>query len=294
MKRNILHKIGAALLLVLIGSTPALAANDLPGPHGSISLGAEYASGRYGTDATVRSVYLPLIVTWLPTNRFDLSLEIPYLFQSSDQVTTDLYRNGQGTVTRVPVGRGGYGRNRSAAQPSQPEAEIAASSAASGSDVSGLGDLILRLGFIALPEGAHTPQLRPSLFVKIPTARAEDGLGTGEFDGGLGLGASKWVGNLQLAGEGFYNYQGKAEGFGLRNYVSWTAQAGYLLTENLEPFLVVKGATAPAASSGNLLEGRVRILWSFAAATVLDLYLARGLTDSSPDYGAGLAVCYSF
>ncbi len=288
MKLKSLARFGLALALTLGLTTPAPAAV-------SLSLGAEYASGNYETDATVRSVYLPLIVTWLPDARWDVSLEIPYLFQSSSNLTTHLYSNGVGMVAQQPAYQGGgNGRSRLAATDGGPEAEVAASSTPAKSDVSGLGDVILRVGVIALAEGVYVPQLRPSLFVKFPTASRDDGLGTGEYDGGLGCQAVKWFDNLQLAGEAFHVWQGEAEGFGLRNYWSYTAQAGYLLTETVEPLLVVKGATAPAEGSGQLLEGRVRLLWALSEATVLDLYVARGLTDNSPDYGGGMTLVYSF
>jgi len=35
----------------------------------SVSLGAEFASGTYGTDSTTRSVYVPLIATWSPNEQ---------------------------------------------------------------------------------------------------------------------------------------------------------------------------------------------------------------------------------
>lgn len=34
-------------------------------------------SGKYGTDETTRSVYLPLIAIWSPNDRFDIGIEVP-------------------------------------------------------------------------------------------------------------------------------------------------------------------------------------------------------------------------
>jgi len=130
--------------------------------------------------------------------------------------------------------------------------------------------------------------------VKFPTANSSDGLGTGEFDAGAGLEATKWFGNLHLTGEGLYTWQGKADGFGLKNYFSYTAGVGYQLFERVEPMLIIKGATAPSSYSGNLLEARARIFWSITDTTALDLYGSRGIADNSPEYGGGLAVLYSF
>jgi len=132
------------------------------------------------------------------------------------------------------------------------------------------------------------------LYIKCPTSNASDGLGTGEFDFGVGVDASKWYGDLHLIGEGFFTYQGKADGCDLKNYFSYTAGAGYQLTKSIEPMLIVKGATAPSDYSGALLEARARLIWSLTGATALDLYGSAGIADSSPDYGGGIAVLYSF
>lgn len=264
-------------------SSPASALSTTPDKPqtASISLGAEFASGKYGADTTIRSVYMPLIATWSPNDRFDIGIEVPFIYQSSSNVTTSLYNSSQAATAVNLTAKGGPGGNSSA-------------SGSSGSSVSGLGDIIMRLGVIALLEGDKAPQLRPSLFVKFPTANKSDGLGTGEFDAGGGLEAAKWFGDLHLTGEALYTWQGKADGFGLKNYFSYTAGVGYQLTKNLEPMLVVKGATAPSSYSGSLLEARARVIWTINDTTSLDLYGSKGVADSSPDYGGGLSVIYSF
>lgn len=254
----------------------------------SASLGIEFASGDYGTNTTTDSLYMPLILTWFPTDRIDIGVEIPYIYQSNANVTTSLYQNNQTTTTAKTVTKlGGPGGGPAVGK----TASVAGSS---GSSVSGLGDIILRLGVIALFEGDKTPQLRPSLFVKFPTASTSDGLGTGEFDAGGGLEATKWFGNLILTAEALYNYQGRVDGFGLKNYFSYTAGLGYQATNSVRPMLLLKGATAPSSYSGNLLEARIQMLWDITKTTALDLYAAHGITDSSPEYGAGVAVVYSF
>ena len=276
----------AALLVVPACCSLARAAGEPANKQTdfSVSLGVEFASGDYGTNTTTESVYVPLIVTWFPTERIDIGVEVPYIYQSNPNVTTTLYQSNQTTTTLKAVSRRG-GPGGSAA---------ATGFGSSGSSVSGLGDIILRLGVIALFEGDRAPQLRPSLFVKFPTASTSDGLGTGEFDAGGGLEATKWFGSLLLTGEAIYNYQGRAAGFGLKNYLSYTAGFGYQVTHSIRPMLLLKGATAPSNYSGDLLEARLRGLWDITDTTALDLFASHGITDSSPEYGAGIAVVYSF
>ncbi|MEI6705463.1 MAG: transporter, partial [Deltaproteobacteria bacterium] len=149
-------------------------------------------------------------------------------------------------------------------------------------------------GYILLLDASTMPQIRTSLFIKTPTASVSDGLGTGEFDFGGGFDLSKWFGDLHLAGEVLYNYQGRVSGFDLNNYVSYSGMVGYQITESIRPMLVLKGATAPSAYSEDLLEARARVIWSLTDKTSLDMYGSRGITDSSPDYGGGISVIYSF
>jgi hypothetical protein len=99
---------------------------------------------------------------------------------------------------------------------------------------------------------------------------------------------------MHLAGEGFYTYQGKVNGLGLKDYFSFTTLVGYQLTEKLQPMLLVKGATAPSSYSDGLLEARARVIWSLSGTTSLDLFVSHGIADSSPEYGGGLAAIYSF
>jgi hypothetical protein len=286
--------ISVALVFAMISATPAWSVSSVPDKPqtASISLGAEFASGKYGTDSTIRSVYMPLIAIWSPNDRFDFGIEIPFLYQSSSNVTTSLFSTSLSTAAAKSTLRGGPGGNRTTTQ--QPLAGTSTASGTTESDVSGLGDIIVRAGYILLAEKAPLPQLRLSLFVKTPTASESDGLGTGEFDYGGGFDLTKWYGDLHLTGEMLYIWQGKVNGFDLKNYVSYTAGVGYQLMESLEPMLLVKGATAPSGYSDSLLEARGRLLWSVSDTTLLDLYGSRGISDSSPEYGGGIAVIYSF
>jgi hypothetical protein len=286
-----------ALFLIVASATSLLALSTMPDKPqtASVSLGVEFASGKYGADAATRSVYMPLIATWSPTDRFDIGIEIPFVYQSSSGVTTGLFRNSQqGMAAATAVAKNGPGGSGGAFLHQGAGGAGGAAAGSATTDVAGVGDIILRLGVITLLEGTKIPQIRSSLFLKFPTANTADGLGTGEFDIGAGIEMTKWFGDVHLAGEGLYTYQGKAEGFGLKNYCSYTAAVGYQLTENLEPMVVVKGATAPSDYSGELLEVRARFIWALNGATALDLYGSRGIAASSPEYGAGIAVVYSY
>jgi hypothetical protein len=292
MIRNYVNCIWGLLVLSIACSSPVFALSTIPDKPqtASISIGAEFASGKYGTDTTTRSFYMPLIATWSPNDRFDIGIEVPFVYQSNSNVTTNLFTNSQPTsTTATAVAKGGPGGIRGAGGSGG-----AMSSSSSSSDVAGLGDIIFRLGVIALTENTSTPQIRPSVFIKFPTANKSDGLGTGEFDAGVGVELTKWFGDVHLTGEGMFTYQGQADGFGLKNYFSYTGGIGYQLTEKIEPMMMVKGASAPSDYYSELLEVRARLIWSLTSSTSLDLYGSHGIADSSPEYGGGIAVIYSF
>lgn len=292
MKHLQLYLVGI-LLCLTVTSIRAHADEMIPDPPPSVflSFGAEYAAGNYGTANTIRSLYLPLTVTWIANDRVDLGIEIPILYQNNGTVTTSLYHGGWMT-TDTPTAESTMGGGMGDGMGGGPGGS--GPMRGKNSAVAGLGDIILRAGAIALHEQEGLPQLRASLFVKCPTASSADGLGTGELDAGGGLDVSKWLDDLHLVGEGLYNYQGRVPGFGLKNYFSFSAGAGYQATATFQPMLLLKGATAPSSFADNLLEVRVHGIWTLSSTTSLDGYVLRGLSDSSPDYGGGMAVTHAF
>jgi hypothetical protein len=266
-------------------------------PSASISIGGEFSSGSYNTGSTTRSLYLPLIASWYPTERLDTSVEVPFLYQSSSQVTTTIYQTPTALTSSKSAARQGGPGGPGGIAGTSGTGGIAGTSGTGGTDsssVSGLGDIILRAGYILSFESDALPQVRTSLLVKTPTASTSAGLGTGEFDFGGGLDLSKWFGDLHLAGEAIYTYQGKVDGYGLKSYLSYSGTVGYQVTRILHPMLVIKGATAPTEYSEDLLEARGRVLLTISPSTVIDLFVSTGISKSSPDYTGGGAVIYSF
>jgi len=272
--RHYIVCLSAILFAVLIGYNPAAAVDNVPdNPQtASISFGAEFASSGQGMGGMIRSIYMPLIFTWFPTERIDAGIELPIISQRGTNSSMHLYETQQNAASNMFAQQGGGG----------------------GSISTNIGDIILRFGMIAKFETENLPQLRPSMYVKCPTADKSDGTGTGEFDFGGGLEAMKWYGNLLLTADAYYNYQGKATGLGLTDYYSYSAGIGWQATNTLRPMLIVKGATAPTSTSGDLLETRLRLLWAITPATSLDTYGSRGIADSSPDYGGGVAIIHAF
>lgn len=277
---SVLRSISAllAVLLAFCGSVQAADDESVKQPKGTVSLGFEFASGSYVGTETTRSIYMPLVATWFPTDRIDIGIEIPFVYQSSPNTPAGMFQTIQGSTAKtVAMGNGQHSGGLGLL-----------------SGTSGIGDIIIRLGMISLFESTRVPQLRPSLFIKCPTASKSDNLGTGEFDAGVGLEASKWFGRANISSEVFYVYQGKTASWGLKNYFSYNAGVAYQITETVIPRLVVKGASAISDNTEAPFEVRAQLGWVLTRTTSLDFFASRGLSDSSPDFGGGIAVIYSF
>jgi hypothetical protein len=273
------------LLAILVLSGGAYAKEPLL----SLGLGFEYANGKYGTDFTTDSIFVPVTVAVYPTKRLDFSVEIPYVYQSSSAVVAGMFRGAQmhtmtstmAATTLVGIGPFGPGMTTaSAANVKQSQ--------------SGLGDITAKGGYILVAEEGYIPKVRPFAFVKFPTADKDKFLGTGEFDGGFGVEVAKWFADWYTFGELGYTFQGKSSVIDVKNYLGYTIGAGYQVTENFRPMFMFKGATPPAEGSSALLEARLKLKYQVTVNTGIDGYLSKGITTSSPDYGVGVAAYMDF
>jgi len=280
---------------VTAGSLLALAAT-LALPHFaqtedysySVGQGFEFSSGKYGTGIRTNSIFAPFTVIASPIERLGLSLEIPFIYQSNGNVVSSISRGGMQTSRSTMLSAAGVSAM------SGSGSGMSSSTASTNGSESGLGDITLKVGYVLLPEKDALPQIRPTVFVKFPTADKNKSLGTGEFDEGVAVEVSKWLGNWNPFVEAGYTVQGKSELLSLRNYLAYNAGVGYQVGENFRPILLVKGATPPADGTSSLLEVRLKLKFQATNHTGIDAYLAKGITTNSPDYGAGLSVYYNF
>ncbi len=78
----------------------------------------------------------------------------------------------------------------------------------------GLGDIILKGGYDLLEEPEQPFNLSAVAKIKLPTANKDDGLGTGEFDEGVGLEASKRLDSRwTFLGDLYYTFIGSPLGW---------------------------------------------------------------------------------
>ena len=244
----------------------------------ALGLAFDFASGDYGTGITSDTATTSLIVGHYPTDRLDIELTIPYLYQTGSSTTSGGIRFGVPRGEEVTMGPPQFGSDARETEDSRQ----------------GLGDLLLSVGYILLPESAATPQVRTTAFVKFPTADETEGLGTGEYDFGGGVTLAKWIDRVYLFGGATAVFPGEGAGLGLKDFQTYEAGAGRLIGEKLLPSVSLWGATAPSAESSSLLEARAKLSYQLSASTGLLGYLAAGLADNSPDYAAGGSLFFNF
>lgn len=280
--RNVLgHLVSLSIVLGSLSIAPMADAGDFTVSTG---LGVEFATGDYGTGLTTDSVVIPLTIDVYPTKRLEFELVIPYLYQSNGSTTfaggVRFGRNGSGGGFLGNGANGNGGGGAAVIDESRSE--------------SGLGNISLKSGYVILEEGDVAPQLKPIVYVEFPTADKDKGLGTGEFVTGLGLAVNKWFGSWQPYFEGIYNFQGSSDLYALKDFFSYEAGLSWQMTDRLLSSAALLGATKPVEGASDLLEARLKLAYRLTAKSHFEGYLAAGLTNSSPDFGAGVAAFYSF
>jgi len=274
------------LISTIILQMISISAIAAPVSRFAVGIGLEASSGNFGTDSTSSYVSVPFIFDWFPTERIDLELTVPLLYQkTSNTGVAALGGAAKSTARRNMNGQYSYTGGGAAL----------AGGGTVGDSEFGLGDITLTGGYVLLLDGDLTPLIRPTFYLKFPTADENRGLGTGEFDFGPGLAVSKWMGNWQPFVEARYIFQGASnKGTGARDYIITDAGIGYGWSGNLYTSaysrlgsVVFDGMEAP-------LEVRLKNVWRLSELLNTEIYLLKGISDGSSDYGGGVSLFVGF
>lgn len=270
-------------ILAALIPTGSVSAAFAANPQFSLGVGVDYARGDFGTDSTSTYTTIPVILDWYPGERFSLELTVPFLNQSTSN--TGYAATGGGVAAAQAYNGGGRGMNNAGT-----------SVAVSGSeDQSGLGDITLEPAYNVLLDGEASPQLGLTCYLKFPTADEDKGLGTGSFDWGPGLTLSKWLGDWQPFLEARYIFQGASrEETGARDYLLAEAGLGYGWSEELYAALLARAGSTSFDGMTAPLELRLKTVWGFGESVSTELYLLKGISDGSPEFGGGLAFFAAF
>ena len=168
------------------------------------------------------------------------------------------------------------------------------SAASQRSTRSGLGDVQLEIAY-ELPEfreGGPTLELIGK--VKLGTASASKGLGTGKNSYSLQADAAQPFGNFSvLGGIGYRGYE-KIAGAALKNTPFVALGGKWQFGDASSVKLVFDRRWPVEAGSVHAAELTATLEHEFGQAWRMEFYLLKGLTNASADLGAGLVVARRF
>ena len=239
------------------------------------------SSGDYGTGSTTTITSIPLSIRRLFQDG-DVTLVVPFLSLRSNCGVTLLsgVPNQTGGTCPTTMITTKSGKHVTRLRPTT-------------TTESGIGDVILRGRYYVLDEHGLVPTVAVTAKIKFPTADRHRGLGTGEFDEGLGLQVSKklidaWISFVDLG----YTNLGNPPGITLRNQWNYDLGVGYYFTKAVLGSVYYEEWTAVIRGLQNPRDLLVAMNYTATSAWRFNASIARGLSDGAPNWAltAGLNV----
>jgi hypothetical protein len=250
--------------IVIIACLLVVFTNLATADNGMLNLtaGAEYISGNYGGTEPVEQLYVPLTSRYI-TNKYAFRLTIPYLRVTGPAGTVQ----SDGTI--LP----GTG-------------EIITQS--------GIGDVIAGVTYRDAfnSEVSSDVAIDFTAKVKLGTADADKGLGSGENDYTLQAELYKYLDRLMLFGIVGYKFRGDPDGIELND--SWLSFVGgsYPLTRSLKAGLDFYYQQALFSGLDDQMELSAFLRYKMSNRQYLRAYLIQGFGDASPDWGVGVLISF--
>jgi len=295
-----------ALVMVLMVPAAAGAADQW-----QVGTAPTFSSGRYGTDSRTEVLHTPITARRLFKDG-DLTLVFPMtcIWGSSGVTvvngtpvrTERLQAAAQTTPTTTTTERGGdttTGRTTGTTSTTRTTTDAvttATTTAESSISACGMGDIVVRGRYYIVDERAWMPTVAIRAHVKTPTADAEQGLGTGRPDEGLGIEISRPFGRGSIAMlDGGYTIIGQPAGAEYHN--NWWYNVGFGQNlggdaVNLSVFFSEYRAIVPGLT--NARDILVALNVKGASGWRIQISGEKGLSDGSPDHGITLGAARRF
>lgn len=241
----------------------------------SLSVGADYSSGDYGSDTTTDIFSIPVTGKWTSGN-WSVKASLPWVRIDGDPNVLP----GVGSVVNSnPRGRGRG--NAGAPPPSTPEEGSA----------SGIGDLRLSATYAFDTGGPLGVDLTAN--VKVPTADEDKGLGTGATDYGLALDLYRDFDGTTVFGGVGYTIMGDSDFIDVDSVLG--ANVG--VSRKLGPGSLGASYEWREAATDSF-DDRSELMAFYSMRTDggsrWQVYAVAGLSDGSPDIGAGFSYTIAY
>lgn len=242
---------------VLFASTSSLYAND----RVTLSTGVDFSQGNYGATSDTEIWYIPLSVK-LEKPTMVYKLTVPFI-----QIT------GPGYVTGAdadPNRAGGSGQTTE----------------------SGMGDIIASASYALVPYQAKRPSVDITVKIKFPTADESRGLGTGEADYYIQADGLYGFDKLVTFGTFGYKNYGDPPGVNYQNVFYLSLGGSFPFKNKLSGGLVYDFRQAATTSGTDTKEMMAFASKKLDKKNKLLVYLVKGFSESSPDWGIGINFGY--
>ena len=243
----------------------------------SLGIGADYSSGDHGSDTTTEILSTPLTAR-IDSGNWSLRASLPWLRVQGDP---DVLPSVGPVDNLNPLGRGRGGLL--GGEPSAEETER--------STTSGIGDLTVAATYSVPTGGATGVDLTAN--AKLATADEDKSLGTGANDYGVAIDLYRGFGGTLLFGGAGYTRLGDSRFIEVDSVRS--GNAGISQRAGKARLGVMYDYREAAASGFDDRRDVIGFLSTEAGAgSRFQLYLSKGLSDGSPDWGAGTRFTRSF
>ena len=251
----------------------------------TVGSGFNYSSGDYGSTATTRIRSVPFDLGY-ERGLWTFKLSVPYVDISGPaNVIPGVGRvknnnlNLRGSVGGIGIGAGGAGGS--------------AGSQSSG-NARGMGDVVTSAAYNLYNDNASQFGVDVSGRIKFATADENKGLGTGENDYGVGVDVYKKLDRITAFGGIGYTKMGTSANIVLKNVFNASAGASLKLGEASALGLVLDYRERVSDTSSPRREATAFYSFRPTKAWKTQVYLLKGFSDGSPEYGAGMSAAYAF
>ncbi len=239
----------------------------------SVSTNYDFTTGTYGTAYKLPSTTFSVGILWDLAENWSLDIDLPYLRQTSPVVV------GNTTVRIVRIG-------------GKLLAVKSTNLVTTLQSKSGQGDVTTLLTR-SFDTGAG-PVWSVGAKVKLATASAADGLGTGKNDVSLQTGVINDFGAWTVGATAGYTLVGSVTGLQLRNTAYLDVDTSYKMNEHWSLGASLSMSQAPVADSAAPISASVSANYKIGKKSYLTINMLRGFSDGSPKWGAGLGVNIGF
>ena len=270
--------------MVLALSAVLLSISTLAGAEeGTVSVGTgyNYSSGTYGTSQTTRISTIPFDLGYA-IGAWTFKLDVPFINISGPSNVIP----GIGPVNNKNPKSRGLGSTGTVTPGT-------ASTVTSGS-ASGLGDVVTSATYNVFNDSAAQFGIDLGGKIKFGTADKNKGLGTGENDYGVEIDAYKKVNSTTIFGGVGYTKLGSSQNIQLKNVLNASIGASLALNEASSVGVSFDYRQRSSDSGFSRREATAFYTLRASKAWKTQLYLLKGFSDGSPDFGAGLTATYSF